>query len=380
MRDEVIFEITKEHLETGLRGIPTGYCSTSYVDEKKGIFYAGRTLYEIMTWEPERVIYLLLTGLDGIKAEIDSFKEELKKRGSLTDETIAAIQNLPKDLNPLSLFSIALTIASNYEKTSQNPSEDTLNAIAKITSIASIVINYHSNLKDPIAFDSSLGYIENFSQMLKQKDLVEEKLLPLLKLIAILYFDHGGGSLETFVAKATSSAEVNIYTCLATAIGAFSGKISGRASQIAYEWVKRTYGKTEGKISTNEIENIIREKIEKKGKIFGFGHPTLKIEDPRATILYNYVRKHFSNHPFVQLALQIRISATKILSEKKNINANADAIVGVALSAAGYDCPQYYPVILAMIRCVGMAIQIEHDRTKEKKSPVLHPHYFYKAK
>ena len=35
---EVLFEITKDNLETGLRGYPVGYCTTSTVDPLKGYF------------------------------------------------------------------------------------------------------------------------------------------------------------------------------------------------------------------------------------------------------------------------------------------------------------------------------------------------------
>lgn len=39
---KVLFEITEDHLETGLRGVPVGYCPTSFVDPIKGLFYRGR--------------------------------------------------------------------------------------------------------------------------------------------------------------------------------------------------------------------------------------------------------------------------------------------------------------------------------------------------
>ena len=35
---DVLMEITKEHLETGMRGFPVGYCTTSHVDPLKGYF------------------------------------------------------------------------------------------------------------------------------------------------------------------------------------------------------------------------------------------------------------------------------------------------------------------------------------------------------
>ena len=56
---EVIFEVTKDHLETGMRGYPVGYCQTSTVDPVKGLFYSGIPIPQLIDWTPEKVIFLL---------------------------------------------------------------------------------------------------------------------------------------------------------------------------------------------------------------------------------------------------------------------------------------------------------------------------------
>ena len=35
---DILFQITEQNLETGLRGYPCGYCTTSFVDAQKGLF------------------------------------------------------------------------------------------------------------------------------------------------------------------------------------------------------------------------------------------------------------------------------------------------------------------------------------------------------
>lgn len=47
MSKDVIFEITKDHLETGMRNIPVGYCASSYMDSNKGLFYSGLPIKEL---------------------------------------------------------------------------------------------------------------------------------------------------------------------------------------------------------------------------------------------------------------------------------------------------------------------------------------------
>ena len=56
---EVLFEVTEDHLNTGLRGIPVGTCRTSFVDPKKGVHYCGYPVGDLAEMDPEDVIFLL---------------------------------------------------------------------------------------------------------------------------------------------------------------------------------------------------------------------------------------------------------------------------------------------------------------------------------
>ena len=77
---EVLFEITKDNLETGMRGYPVGYCTTSTVDPVKGLFYVGKPLSEMASWEPEQVIYLLYTGKEGNSLKLQPLKSSSRPR------------------------------------------------------------------------------------------------------------------------------------------------------------------------------------------------------------------------------------------------------------------------------------------------------------
>lgn len=77
---EALFTITKEHLETGLRGFPIGYCTTSNVDPAKGLFYMGQPVDRLASKRPEEVIYLLYHGREGTHAEVAEFSKDLQRR------------------------------------------------------------------------------------------------------------------------------------------------------------------------------------------------------------------------------------------------------------------------------------------------------------
>ena len=56
---EVLLEITEEHLNSGLRGVPVGTCRTSYVTPEGGVHYSGYPIAEIADRDPEDIIFLL---------------------------------------------------------------------------------------------------------------------------------------------------------------------------------------------------------------------------------------------------------------------------------------------------------------------------------
>ena len=93
---DILFEIKKENLETGLRGYPVGYCTTSTVDPAKGLFYSGHHIAELAFKEPEAVIYLLYHGKEGSSAEVHAFSEDLMRRSICKPETLEHIARLPQ--------------------------------------------------------------------------------------------------------------------------------------------------------------------------------------------------------------------------------------------------------------------------------------------
>ena len=135
---KTLFEITEEHLETGLRAYPVGYCTTSTVDPEKGLFYAGQPVDQLISWEPEEVIYLLWSGKPGWPEEIKKFTQDLKGREKCSPELIKQIQLLPRKGHPMQLFTASILLAGMFE-CKDDYREDALNLIAKIPEITATV-------------------------------------------------------------------------------------------------------------------------------------------------------------------------------------------------------------------------------------------------
>lgn len=380
---EVLFEIKKENLETGLRGYPVGYCTTSSVDPLKGLFYVGRLVSEIDHWEPEQVIYLLYHGNEGMAEEVAKFSKELRQRAKCSPKLIYHIEQLPRAGHPMKLFAAALLLAGIFEGKNQYR-EDCLNLIAKIPEIAATVINYHAGWGGTNPSRPELGYMENFTQMLRLPNADSEHLVRAFKLFNILHYDHGGGNLSAFVGKAVASGLEDLYGSISAAMSALAGPRHGKANQDCLTFVQNLVEQLGEDVNEEKVEAALRDKLAKNELIFGFGHAVLRVEDPRATLLYQVTQESYPSHPLVKMAHLLRKTGTKVLKENPKISdpyPNVDAISGIMLTAAGFPYSEYYTVLFGLARVVGISRQIVYEREEARDSkgtPIVRPKYFFK--
>lgn len=381
--EEVLFEITKQQLETGMRGYPVGYCTTSYVDPIKGLFYRGRPISELYKWDPERVIYLLYHGKEGSLQDITHFSQELKKRAHCSQAVVKHIESLPRQGHPMKLFTAAIQILGMLEGQGDYK-EDCLNLIAKVPHLTATVINHHAGWGETPAPNGEMGYMENFSHMLQVPKADKKELAEVLRLFNILHYDHGGGNLSAFIGKAVASGLEDMYGAICSSMCALAGPRHGKANQDCLQFVQSVLDETGESASASQIEALVRKRLQNKELVYGFGHAVLRAEDARATILYDIAQERFSDHPLVKIALLLRSEGVKVLKENPKISnpyPNVDAISGTVLSATGLSYPEYYTVLFGLSRSLGIAIQIVYERCEAREgkgTPIVRPRYLFK--
>lgn len=382
MKEEVLFEITKEKLETGMRGFPVGYCPTSKADPQKGLSYIGRPISELAAWRPEDVIYLLMHGKVGSSSDVKAYFSKLNAHSCLKKATVEAILQLPRQGTPMKLFSAALLVVGMLE-----PEEDYRLAceqlIAKIPHIAALVINHHAGWSTTCASNPALGYMDNFTAMINVPGKNSAVLSEVFRLFNVLHYDHGGGNLSTFVGKAVASGLEDMYGSIASAMCALAGPRHGRANQDCLLFIQEVLEEVGASATAVQVEQLVRDRLASNQLVFGFGHAVLRVEDPRATVMYDYLKKQFPTHPLVKIALLLRSEGSKVLAENPKItdpHPNVDAISGTMLVAAGFDYPEYFTLLFGLSRSVGIARQIVYERMEArggKGTPIVRPKYLY---
>jgi citrate synthase len=378
---EVLFKITRDSLDTGLRGFPVGTCPNSHVDPMKGLFYGGYAIPELSEKGPEEVMYLLLKRELPTASQLASFKQDIIANSKLHPGVIEHLRSLPKAGHPMKWLLAAINVMGMYEGTGDY-AKDYLNVLAQLPEAVAAIFRIRSGWGEPIASKPELGWVENFVHMLGAPDATPE-LVHMLRVFAILHFDHGGGNLSTFVGKAIASGHEDMYGSLVGAMAALAGPLHGMANQECLRFLKGISkditDPSDEKIVYTYVENLLA----KGGVLYGFGHAVLRVEDPRATVQYMLGEKIAPTDSLFRLAVTLRKVGSEILIKKGKAAdpyPNVDAVSGCLLSACGLKDEEYYTVLFGLSRCVGIAGQIVWERKEArggKGIPIVRPSYLY---
>jgi len=358
--DSVLFTITEQHLNTGLRGFPVGRVRTSRVDPQNGVSYVGYPVADLAYLDPEAVIYLLYNkDLPG-EHELDACRSNLAGRAHVDRQVIDLLKSLPKEGHPMEWLINGLTLLGMTGKTG-NFYEDGLNLVARSAELIANIFRIRSGWGDPIPSEPELGLVENFVHMMGVPGADNDKLTRLLRTFYVLHMDHGGGNLSTFSGKAVASGHADQYASLAAAMAGLYGPLHGRANQECLNFVKRV-----GTTDPDKVETFCRDELAQGGKIFGFGHAVLRAEDPRATIQYQLGQEICGDDPLFLTATAMRDRAVKVLKENPKISnpyPNVDAISGTLLNASGLVDSDYYTLLFGFARIAGITAQVVDERT-----------------
>ncbi|MDA8773954.1 citrate synthase [Chlamydiia bacterium] len=377
---------TQDHmqttLETGLRGVPVGYCVTSSVDPKQGLQYLGKPVSYYINFESEYVIYTLLNQKEPSDIELQEFKNQLIDMGELKKETVDAILNLPDSGSPMKLMATAVLIMGMIEGV-DDYKKDGLNLISKIPHLTALILK-KVNAINTKPCDPSKGYMRNFIDMIGL-DSSDKALCEVMSCYNILHYDHGGGNLSCFTGKCVASGLEDCYGSMASALCALAGPRHGRANVDALSFLNSAIQNVGINASEAEIGLYIDQCMKQKQLVYGYGHAVLRVEDPRATILYEMGNRLYGQNLKIQFVNTMRKAVVKSLSKYEKVSnpyPNIDAVSGVVMEAAGFKYHESMTLLFGMSRVVGITSQIIYERLvarNGKGTPIVRPKFIYKA-
>lgn len=374
--DNALFTVTGDHLNTGLRGVPVGTCRTSFVTPDEGVHYCGYPIAELANLQPEDVIYLLFNKELPTPEQALAFRADLQKRAVVPSGLDEVFTSLPKDGHPMDWLSVGIHALGMMDTTGEWK-EDALNLIARMPRMMGLLFRHREGRGDNIPEDDpSLSMVQRFVTTLEMEGVDDALMEQILSTYLVLHMDHGGGNLSTFTGKAIASGHATVYASLAGSMNALSGPLHGRANQSCLEFVLRV-----GTSDPEQVEAFVRNELEAKRPVFGFGHAVLRSEDPRATVQFALGERLCPDDENFKIIRTLREVAPRVLSENPKIsnpNANVDIASGALLHHVGFTDPTYYTTFFGWARVAGIGAQIVDERTvmrHGKGTPIYRPKY-----
>ena len=375
--EDVLLEMTKEHLNIGLRGVPVGTCRTSFVTPTEGVHYCGYPIRELAGFEPEDIVYLLMNKELPNAAQSQEIRQDLAGRAKIPGDLESVLRTLPKFGHPMDWLSVGIHTLGMFE-TTEDWKEDALNLIARMPRLMGLIFRIREGRDSNIPEDdTSMSLVDRFIHTLELENVDKDIMRRVISTYLVLHMDHGGGNLSTFTGKAVASGKATVYSSIAGAMNALSGPLHGRANQSCLEFVLKI-----GTSVTEEVEAFVRAELEAGKPIFGFGHAVLRVEDPRATAQFELGEEICPDDENFKIIRTLREVAPRVLGENPKIsnpNANVDIASGALLHHVGLIDPTYYTTFFGWARVAGIGAQIIDERSVfrgGKGVPIYRPKYF----
>lgn len=338
----------------GLEDVVAGESSICYIDGLKGILrYRGYPVQELAEQcSFEEVVYLLWNGELPTKAQLEQLKKELEDAGDPPAEAFAAMRNIPKDVHPMAALRTVVSVAELYDADVEKSATDPAAARRSATRLQAWIVPLVAAWdrvrrgKEPVAHKKGLSLAAQFLYQLHGEE-ASKTAVDVFDQCLTLHADHELNA-STFTARVIAATLPDLGSAVVGAIGALKGPLHGGANTEVMKMLMEIHAQGKG---PDGASAWVKDALEKKKKISGFGHRVYRAPDPRATKL-KVLSELMAKDTGVSTWYDLSLAVEKAFHEQKNLPANVDFF-----SASTYYVmnipPDMYTPIFAISRMSG---------------------------
>ncbi len=336
----------------GLEDVIAGQSSITFLDGHKAkMLYRGYDIGSIARESSfEEICYLLWHGELPKKGELDEFRAMMAKERDIPEGMKTMMREMPRT-SPMEALRCLISVLSLYdpEANDNSPEADLRKAIRLTSKVATISANMQRIwLGQPFMNPSKeFSYSENFLYMLHGKKPSQDDAR-ILDTCLILHADHEFNA-STFAARIAASTLSDIYSAAVAAIATLKGPLHGGANEEVAKMLD-DIGRLE------KAESYIRNKLDTKGKIMGFGHRVYKTGDPRAPILKDFVKKMGESRKEGKW-YDMSIKIEEMMFQEKKLYPNVDFYSASVFRMLGID-RRFFTLIFATGRMAGWTAHV----------------------
>ncbi len=381
-----IGEVTLAQAYQGMRGITGLVTETSLLDAQEGIRFRGYTIPELQVSLPkapggdeplpEGLFYLMLVGELPTKEDTELITSLWQRRSHVPNYVFATIDALPISAHPMTMFVtgvMALQTESNFAKEYSKGLnkkdywsfvyDDAMDLIARLPRIAAYIYRRKYRNNEHIQPNGLLDWGGNLAHMMGFED---QSFKELMRLYMTIHADHEGGNVSAHTTHLVGSALSDPFLSYAAGMNGLAGPLHGLANQEVIKWIyemQESLGTQEP--SKEQIADYVQQTLAAGKVVPGYGHAVLRKTDPRFTAQMEFGKKHMADDPMVKTVWNIYETVPPILQslgKVKNPWPNVDAHSGALLVHYGLVEYEFYTVLFAVSRALGVLASLCWDR------------------
>ena len=379
-------EVTLAQVYQGMRGITGLVTETSLLDPQEGIRFRGYSIPELQEKLPkaprgeeplpEGLFYLMLIGELPTDADAEHVTDILQRRSHVPNHVFAAIDALPISAHPMTMFVVGVMALQTesyfaklysegmHKKDYWEPTfDDVMILIGRLPRIAAYIYRRKYKNNEHIHPNGLLDWAGNFAHMLGYED---HSFKELMRLYMTIHADHEGGNVSAHTTHLVGSTLSDPYLAYAAGMNGLAGPLHGLANQEVIKWIfemQRVLGTDLP--AREQIAQYVQDTLNAGKVVPGYGHAVLRKTDPRFTVQMEFGKKNMPEDKLCRTVwniYEVVPPILKSLGKIKNPWPNVDAHSGALLVHYGMVEYEFYTVLFAVSRSLGVLASLCWDR------------------